>query len=52
MLHTAGYLLVAGAVAWLVYSRLGVRVLRSAWININLVWAIALIVTALFTPLL
>jgi len=52
VLHTAGYLLVAGAVAWLVYSRLGVRVLRSAWININLVWAIALIVTALFTPLL
>lgn len=51
VLHTAGYLLVAGAVAWLVYTRLGLRVLRTAWFNINLVWAIALIVTALLTPL-
>jgi hypothetical protein len=52
VLHTVGYLLAAGAVAWLVYDRLGVRVLRTAWININLVWAIALIMTALLTPLL
>lgn len=51
VLHTTGYLLVAGAVAWLVYTRLGLRVLRTAWFNINLVWAIALIVTALLTPL-
>lgn len=48
--HTAGYLLVAAALAWLVYSRLGVRVLRTAWLNLDLVWACALIATAVVTP--
>ena len=52
LLHTAGYFAVAGAIAWVVYERLGVRFLRSAWINMNLVWASALIVTAVATPLL
>jgi len=50
--HTAGYLLVTGALAWLVFRRLGLRMLRSAWINLDLVWAVALIVTGLATPLL
>lgn len=50
--HTLGYLLVAAALAWLVYAKLGVRVLRSAWINLDMVWAGALIATALATPLL
>ena len=50
--HTLGYLIVTGALAWLVFSRLGLRMLRSAWINLDLVWAIALIVTGLATPLL
>lgn len=52
LLHTAGYFAVAGAIAWLVYERLGVRFLRSAWINMNVVWAGALIVTAAATPFL
>jgi len=52
LLHTASYLAVAGAIAWLVYKKLGLRLLRSAWININLIWAFALIVTAVVTPLL
>ena len=52
LLHTAGYLGLAGAVAWLVYRKLGLRLLRSAWVNLNLVWAVALIVTAVLTPLL
>ena len=52
LLHTAGYLVVAGAIAWVVYERLGVRFLRSAWINMNVVWAGALIVTAAATPFL
>ena len=52
LLHTAGYLAVAGAIAWVVYERLGVRFLRSAWINMNVVWAGALIVTAVATPFL
>ena len=52
VLHTASYLAVAGAIAWLVYKKLGLRLLRSAWINMNLIWAAALIVTAVITPLL
>jgi hypothetical protein len=52
LLHTAGYFAVAGAIAWVVYERLGVRFLRSAWINMNVVWAGALIVTAVATPFL
>lgn len=50
--HTLGYLLVAMLLAWLVYARLGVRILRSAWINLDLIWAGALIATALVTPFL
>ncbi len=52
LLHTAGYLIVTGAIAWVVYERLGLRLLRSAWINMNVIWAVALIVTAVVTPLL
>jgi hypothetical protein len=48
--HTAGYLLVAGIIAWVVYERVGLRFLRRAWINMNIIWAVALIVTAVVTP--
>jgi hypothetical protein len=44
--HTFGYLLLTGAIAWIVYKRLGLSVLRKAWLNLDLVWAMALIVTA------
>jgi hypothetical protein len=50
--HTAGYLLVAGLVALLVYERLGLRMLGRVWINVRLIWALALIVTALLTPVI
>lgn len=43
--HTAGYLVVTGLVAWIVYARLGVALLRRAWINLDLIWAVALLVT-------
>ena len=52
VLHTASYLAVAGLIAWVVYSRLGLRLLRTAWINVNVIWAVALIVSAVVTPLL
>lgn len=52
LLHTACYLVVAGAIAWVVYERLGLRFLRSAWINVNVVWAAALIATAVATAVL
>jgi len=47
--HTAGYLTVTGTVAFLVYSRLGLSILRKAWLNLDLVWSIALIATGLVT---
>ena len=50
--HTMAYLAVTGLIAWLVYSRLGVAVLRKAWINLNLVWAAALVVTSVVTLLM
>lgn len=44
--HTLGYLLFTGAIAWAVYKRLGLSVLRKAWLNLDFVWATALIATA------
>jgi hypothetical protein len=52
LLHTAGYLGVTMLLAVLVYERLGVAVLRRAWVNLDLVWAGALIVTGVLTALL
>ena len=52
LLHTTSYLAVTGAIAWLVYKKLGLRLLRSAWINLNQIWSAALIVTAVATALL
>jgi hypothetical protein len=52
LLHTVCYFAVSGGIAWVVYERLGLRFLRSAWINVNVIWAGALIVTAVATPLL
>ena len=45
LMHTAGYLLVTAIVAVIVYEKLGLRLLRKAWINVDLLWSIALIVT-------
>lgn len=45
-LHTFGYLLVTGTVALVVYKKLGLNLLRKAWINLDLIWAVALMVTA------
>jgi threonine/homoserine/homoserine lactone efflux protein len=47
--HTAAMVAVAGAVAILVYEVLGLRVLRTAWINLDRVWAFALIGSGLAT---
>lgn len=48
-LHAAGYLVVTAFIAILVYERLGVRILRPAWINMDLLWSGALIVTGVAT---
>jgi hypothetical protein len=50
LLHTAAYFLVMGLVAVIVYERLGLKLLRRMWFNLDLVWAAALILTALLTP--
>jgi hypothetical protein len=41
-IHTAGMLLVTSAVAVLIYDKFGLAVLRRAWFNVDLLWAIAL----------
>jgi hypothetical protein len=51
-LHAVGYLLVTAAVAFLVFEKLGVGMLRKAWFNLDLVWAIALIGTGVVGVLL
>jgi hypothetical protein len=43
--HTLGYLLVAALVAFLVYEKLGLAILKTAWFNIDFAWALALIAT-------
>lgn len=52
VVHTAAYLAAAGLAAALVYEKFGVRVLRRAWINLDLLWAVALVVTGVLTPIL
>jgi hypothetical protein len=49
--HTFGYLAATGLVAVVVYEKLGLRLLRSAWVNLDLVWSGALVVSAILTPL-
>lgn len=51
-IHTAGYLAVTGLVAWVVYRKLGLALLRKAWFNVDLVWAAALVVSGLVTLVL
>jgi len=52
LVHTFGYLLVTGLVALVVYEKLGLDVLRKSWVNLDLIWAVALIATAGFTLLI
>ena len=51
-IHTAGYLAVTGLIAWVVYSKAGLAILRRAWLNLNLVWAAVLVVTGVITLLI
>lgn len=43
--HGAGYLIVTAFIAWIVFTRLGVGLLRTKWINLDVIWAAALIVS-------
>lgn len=44
-IHTMAMFAVAGAIAMVVYRKVGVDVLRRAWINVDLIWIGALVVT-------
>jgi hypothetical protein len=44
-IHTLAYFVVMSVAAWIVYRRLGLRLLRQAWINMDWVWAGALVIT-------
>ena len=50
--HTVAYLMVTGLLAWLVYRKLGLALLRKAWLNFDLVWASVLVATGLATLLI
>jgi hypothetical protein len=50
--HTAAYLAVTGLLAWVVYRKLGLALLRKAWVNFDLVWAAALVATGIATLLI
>jgi hypothetical protein len=43
--HTLAYLFVMTLIAWVVYSRLGLALLRTAWFNLDWFWAAALVLT-------
>jgi len=50
--HTAAYLAVTGLIAWVVYAKFGLAILRKAWLNLDVVWAGALVVTSVVTLLM
>jgi hypothetical protein len=51
-LHTLAYLCVLAFAAWIVYRKLGLALLRTAWFNLDLIWAATLVVTGLLILLI
>ncbi|MDO8611309.1 MAG: hypothetical protein Q7R32_00605 [Dehalococcoidia bacterium] len=49
LLHTAVMLVVMGVIAVVVYEKLGLAVLRKAWLNQDLIWAFALMTAGVLT---
>jgi hypothetical protein len=49
LVHTIAYLAVTAVLAWAVYRKVGLGILRKTWFNFNLLWGVALIITGLFT---
>jgi hypothetical protein len=48
-MHAIGYMAVTAFVALLVFEKLGVGILRRAWINLDLIWSAALVATGTLT---
>jgi len=51
-LHAAGYLSVTAIISVVVFEKVGVGLLRKAWLNLDVLWAAALLVTGVLTFLL
>jgi hypothetical protein len=51
VVHTLAMLLVMGVVALIVYQTVGLGILRRAWVNLDLLWAAALMLAGLVTLL-
>jgi hypothetical protein len=51
LVHGGGYLLVTALVAWIVFEKLGLGLLRKAWFNLDLIWAATLVLTGILTLL-
>jgi hypothetical protein len=49
LVHTAGYLAISTIVALVVFEKLGVGLLRKAWLNLDLIWAGSLAATGVAT---
>ena len=47
--HSAGMFAMMAGVALLVYDHLGLQVLRRGWVNLDRVWALALVAAGVFT---
>jgi hypothetical protein len=45
--HSLAYLTVTTLAAWIVYTKLGLALLRTAWFNLDWLWAGALVVTGI-----
>jgi hypothetical protein len=52
VVHTTAYLSVTGLIAWVVYRKFGLALLRKTWFNFDLVWGGALVATGLCTLLI
>ena len=52
LVHTVAMFLVMAAIALVVYEKVGLKILRSAWINLDRIWAMTLIVTGAVTLVL
>lgn len=49
--HALGYLAVSALIAAVVYESVGLRFLRTGWVNLDFMWAVALIATGVLTVL-
>ena len=43
--HSLTYLIVTALIAWVVYAKVGLAILRTAWFNLDWLWAGTLVVT-------